>query len=92
MVARASQKQAVDKMASTYDRLKWVWTLDTESAERFSKIQNCKEGISWQRNSGVWGFKFVYVGGLDKAMHLMQDNFLELGLKREDCAEMTWMT
>ena len=43
MVARASQKQAVDKMASTYDRLKRVWTLDTESAERFSKIQNLCE-------------------------------------------------
>jgi len=46
MVARASQKQEVDKMASTYDRLKQVWSLDTESAERFSKIQNCKEGIT----------------------------------------------
>ena len=33
-------------------------------------------------------FESLYVGGLDKAMHLMQDNFLELGLKREDCAEM----
>ena len=37
-------------------------------------------------------FESLYVGGLDKAMHLMQDNFLELGLKREDCAKMTWMT
>ena len=43
-------------------------------------------------DTGKGLFESLYVGGLDKAMHLMQENFPELGFKREDCAEMTWMT
>ena len=46
MVERASQKQAVNKMASTYARLKWVWTLHREIGEISSNIQNLWEPVT----------------------------------------------
>ncbi|RDX69056.1 hypothetical protein CR513_51876, partial [Mucuna pruriens] len=36
-------------------------------------------------------FQSLFLGGVDKLIHLMQESFPELGLKREDCTEMTWI-
>ena len=46
MVARASQKQAVNKMASAYARLKWVSTMHNEIGEINTKTQNLCELVT----------------------------------------------
>lgn len=36
-------------------------------------------------------FLSLYLGEIDKLLPLMQHSFPELGLKREDCSEMSWL-
>ncbi|XP_061373186.1 tetrahydroberberine oxidase-like [Gastrolobium bilobum] len=36
-------------------------------------------------------FNFLFLGGVDKLIPLMQERFPELGLVREDCTEMSWI-
>ncbi|KAK7400216.1 hypothetical protein VNO78_11416 [Psophocarpus tetragonolobus] len=36
-------------------------------------------------------FQSTFFGGIDQLIHLMQENFPELDLKREDCIEMAWI-
>ncbi|XP_057787761.1 tetrahydroberberine oxidase-like [Salvia miltiorrhiza] len=36
-------------------------------------------------------FFSVFLGGMDRLLGLMQESFPELGLVREDCAEMSWI-
>jgi hypothetical protein len=36
-------------------------------------------------------FQALYLGGIDKLIPLMQEKFPELGLVKEDCAEMSWI-
>ncbi|XP_027347131.1 tetrahydrocannabinolic acid synthase-like [Abrus precatorius] len=36
-------------------------------------------------------FQSLFLGGVDQLIPLMQKNFPELGLKREDCTEMSWV-
>ncbi|CAJ1935910.1 unnamed protein product [Sphenostylis stenocarpa] len=36
-------------------------------------------------------FQATYLGGVDQFIDLMQEKFPELGLKREECAEMSWI-
>nr|XP_043629356.1 berberine bridge enzyme-like 15 [Erigeron canadensis] len=36
-------------------------------------------------------FDTVFLGGIDRLLPLMQEEFPELGLKREDCTEMSWI-
>ncbi|KAL0398220.1 UNVERIFIED_CONTAM: Berberine bridge enzyme-like 13 [Sesamum radiatum] len=36
-------------------------------------------------------FNSVFLGGIDRLLALMQKNFPELGLVREDCTEMSWI-
>ncbi|KAL1328239.1 hypothetical protein AAHE18_13G359800 [Arachis hypogaea] len=36
-------------------------------------------------------FQGLFLGGVDKVIPLMQESFLELGLVKEDCTEMSWI-
>ncbi|XP_051128291.1 tetrahydroberberine oxidase-like [Andrographis paniculata] len=36
-------------------------------------------------------FNAIFLGGVDRLIPLMQESFPELGLRREDCNEMTWI-
>ncbi|CAA3024220.1 berberine bridge enzyme-like 18 [Olea europaea subsp. europaea] len=36
-------------------------------------------------------FQSLFLGGVDRLLPLMQQSFPELGLKREDCTEMSWI-
>ncbi|XWS37809.1 hypothetical protein CRYUN_Cryun19dG0077400 [Craigia yunnanensis] len=36
-------------------------------------------------------FKSLFLGGIDKLIHLMQERFPELGVVKEDCQEMSWV-
>ncbi|OVA09350.1 FAD linked oxidase [Macleaya cordata] len=36
-------------------------------------------------------FSFLFLGGAHRLLHLMEENFPELGLKRNDCTEMSWV-
>ncbi|KAK4440265.1 Berberine bridge enzyme-like 18 [Sesamum alatum] len=36
-------------------------------------------------------FSSIFLGGTDRLLPLMQENFPELGLVREDCEEMSWI-
>ncbi|KAA8514803.1 hypothetical protein F0562_017982 [Nyssa sinensis] len=36
-------------------------------------------------------FGALFLGGVDKLLPLVQESFPELGLKREDCTEMSWI-
>ncbi|KAL0442401.1 UNVERIFIED_CONTAM: Berberine bridge enzyme-like 13 [Sesamum latifolium] len=36
-------------------------------------------------------FNSIFLGGIDRLLPLMQENFPELGLVREDCIEMSWI-
>ncbi|KAL9456453.1 hypothetical protein AB3S75_005640 [Citrus x aurantiifolia] len=39
----------------------------------------------------VAAFTSLFLGGIDRLLPLMQESFPELGLKREDCTEMSWI-
>ncbi|KAG8385183.1 hypothetical protein BUALT_Bualt03G0015400 [Buddleja alternifolia] len=39
----------------------------------------------------VAAFNSIFLGGVDRLLPLMQENFPELGLVREDCTEMSWI-
>ncbi|XP_060182074.1 berberine bridge enzyme-like 28 [Lycium barbarum] len=36
-------------------------------------------------------FKSIFFGRINRLLSIMQENFSELGLKREDCIEMSWI-
>lgn len=36
-------------------------------------------------------FDTLFLGGINRLLHLMQEEFPELGLRREDCTEMSWI-
>ncbi|KAM3308349.1 berberine bridge enzyme-like 28 [Capsicum chacoense] len=39
----------------------------------------------------VASFNSIFLGGIDQLLPIMQENFAELGLRREDCIEMSWI-
>ncbi|XP_015168428.1 cannabidiolic acid synthase-like 1 [Solanum tuberosum] len=39
----------------------------------------------------VASFNSLFFGGIDRLLPIMQENFPELGLRREDCIEMSWI-
>ncbi|KDO75188.1 hypothetical protein CISIN_1g046660mg, partial [Citrus sinensis] len=39
----------------------------------------------------VAAFTSLFLGGIDRLLPLMQESFPELGLKKEDCTEMSWI-
>ncbi|XP_069155407.1 tetrahydroberberine oxidase-like [Solanum lycopersicum] len=36
-------------------------------------------------------FNSLFIGGIDRLLPIMQENFPELGLRKEDCIEMSWI-
>ncbi|KAH6781392.1 hypothetical protein C2S51_006685 [Perilla frutescens var. frutescens] len=53
-----------------------------------SKVNSVEEG----RNATIRAlFYSLFLGGTDRLLALMQENFPELGLVREDCSEMSWI-
>nr|DAD19241.1 TPA_asm: hypothetical protein HUJ06_020704 [Nelumbo nucifera] len=43
------------------------------------------------RKTGQAQFNSLFLGGVDKLLPLMNESFPELGLKRSDCIEMSWI-
>ncbi|KAM3308348.1 hypothetical protein P3S67_010092 [Capsicum chacoense] len=39
----------------------------------------------------VASFNSIFLGGIDRLLRSMQEDFPELGLRREDCIEMSWI-
>jgi len=55
-------------------------------------LQRVNSSIKGKSKSTVQAiFQALFLGGVDKLMHLMQEKFPELGLVREDCVEMSWV-
>ncbi|KAH6758259.1 hypothetical protein C2S51_018494 [Perilla frutescens var. frutescens] len=53
-----------------------------------TKVDSSQEG----RNATIRAlFYSLFLGGTDRLLALMQENFPELGLVREDCSEMSWI-
>ncbi|KAK9105999.1 hypothetical protein Scep_022843 [Stephania cephalantha] len=42
-------------------------------------------------STGQASFQALFLGGTTELLEIMQENFSELGLKREDCIEMSWI-
>ncbi|KEH31319.1 putative tetrahydroberberine oxidase [Medicago truncatula] len=55
-------------------------------------LQRVNSSIKGKSKSTVQAiFQALFLGGVDKLIHLMQEKFPELGLVREDCVEMSWV-
>ncbi|KAL9382904.1 hypothetical protein Peur_023230 [Populus x canadensis] len=52
-----------------------------------TKINSSQEGISTIQAE----FPSLFLGGADRLLPLMQENFPELGLVKDDCTEMSWV-
>ncbi|KAG5601732.1 hypothetical protein H5410_033102 [Solanum commersonii] len=55
-----------------------------------SRLNSSNQGGNNQQTI-VASFNSIFLGGIDRLLPIMQENFPELGLRREDCIEMSWI-
>ncbi|KAK4365717.1 hypothetical protein RND71_013597 [Anisodus tanguticus] len=55
-----------------------------------NRVNSSEEGDD-NKLTIVASFISIFLGGIDQLLPIMQDNFPELGLRREDCIEMSWI-
>ncbi|KAJ8557819.1 hypothetical protein K7X08_004585 [Anisodus acutangulus] len=55
-----------------------------------NRVNSSEEGDD-NKLTIVASFISLFLGGIDQLLPIMQDNFPELGLRREDCIEMSWI-
>ncbi|XP_021291267.1 berberine bridge enzyme-like 18 [Herrania umbratica] len=60
---------------------------DTFSAISFRKVNSSQD----RQRTILASFQSLYLGGVDELIPLMQERFPELGLRKEDCTEMSWI-
>ncbi|XP_009615787.1 tetrahydroberberine oxidase-like [Nicotiana tomentosiformis] len=73
---------------------KWQYVASRFHEDLFIRILisrvNSSEGGN-NKQTVVASFNSIFLGGVDRLLHIMQESFPELGLKREDCIEMSWI-
>ncbi|XP_045826955.1 cannabidiolic acid synthase-like [Trifolium pratense] len=55
------------------------------------RANSSKKGESKKNSTVLALFQTLFLGGVDKLIPLMQQNFPELGLVKEDCTQMSWI-
>ncbi|CAJ2677983.1 unnamed protein product [Trifolium pratense] len=55
------------------------------------RANSSKKGVSKKNSTVLALFQTLFLGGVDKLIPLMQQNFPELGLVKEDCTQMSWI-
>ncbi|XP_059302839.1 tetrahydroberberine oxidase-like [Lycium ferocissimum] len=73
---------------------KWQYVAPRFHEDLFIRISISRMSSSKGDNNKqtiVASFKSIFLGRIDRLLSIMQKNFSELGLKREDCIEMSWI-
>ncbi|KAG6696379.1 hypothetical protein I3842_09G145400 [Carya illinoinensis] len=70
----------------------WQYVADKLDVDLFIRVILSAANSSQEgRRTIQASFNSLYLGGIDNLLSLMQESFLELGLVREDCSEMSWI-
>ncbi|KAJ8560197.1 hypothetical protein K7X08_004255 [Anisodus acutangulus] len=74
---------------------KWQYVAPRFHEDLFIRIlisrQNSSDQSGNNKQTIVASFNSIFLGGIDQLLPIMQENFSELGLRREDCIEMSWI-
>ncbi|KAK9105996.1 hypothetical protein Scep_022840 [Stephania cephalantha] len=57
----------------------------------FASLAKANASNTTTTSTGQASFQALFLGGTTELLEIMQENFSELGLKREDCIEMSWI-
>ncbi|KAK9105991.1 hypothetical protein Scep_022835 [Stephania cephalantha] len=57
----------------------------------FASLTKANASNTTTTSTGQASFQALFLGGTTELLEIMQENFSELGLKREDCIEMSWI-
>ncbi|OIT38141.1 PREDICTED: berberine bridge enzyme-like 28 [Nicotiana attenuata] len=60
-------------------------------SSKFHKDLYIRILIHNEKNIFLASFISIFLGEIDRLLHIMQENFPELGLTRENCIEMSWI-
>ncbi|OAY31592.1 berberine bridge enzyme-like 22 [Manihot esculenta] len=72
---------------------RWQYIADKLHEDLFIRIivQNVGAGTRTNPKTIQASFNSLFLGGIDRLIPLMNQNFPELGLKAADCTQMTWI-
>ncbi|KAK6115472.1 hypothetical protein DH2020_007741 [Rehmannia glutinosa] len=73
---------------------RWQYIAHRFDKDLFIRIIIVRATSSSQNGSNMTiraSFNSIFLGGVDKLLPLMRENFEELGLVKEDCREMSWI-
>ncbi|KAL0442397.1 UNVERIFIED_CONTAM: Berberine bridge enzyme-like 13 [Sesamum latifolium] len=70
---------------------RWQYVAPNFDEDLFLRIVSRRNITSNGRMTIRAAFNSVFLGGTDRLLAVMQENFPELGLVRDDCIEMSWI-
>ncbi|KAK4718985.1 hypothetical protein R3W88_017323 [Solanum pinnatisectum] len=70
---------------------RWQYVAPRFHKDLFIRILVSRLNSSNQGDGNNQPFNSIFLGGTDRLLPIMQENFPELGLRREDCIEMSWI-
>ncbi|XP_023750645.1 berberine bridge enzyme-like 13 [Lactuca sativa] len=71
---------------------KWQEVGSVFNEDLFIKVTLAGSNVSGTTNKTVsTTYQALFLGGIDRLMQIMNVNFPELGLQKEDCIEMSWI-